>query len=236
MNRPKNVSIPVILFVFVTCINNPKATATEVGYEFGKKLPMNPFMVLDNFGLQMCFKECEVYGACLSINYNRKHLVCELNSKWTSSHSLVNDGDYIYKEIQSPVNKSCGAVTCNSYSKCIRSAFGNSVCISVVILQVRLVNGSHSGEGRVEILLNNIWGTVCDDIWNTNNAQVVCRMLGYNGSAEARTSAYFGQGSGQIWMDQVNCNGKEKSLTECPFLGFGYHNCGHTEDAGVICQ
>lgn len=104
MNRPKKVSIPVILFVFVTCINNPKATATEVGYEFGKKLPMNPFMVLDNFGLQMCFKECEVYGACFSISYNRKHLVCELNSKWTSSHSLVNDGDYIYKEIQSPVS------------------------------------------------------------------------------------------------------------------------------------
>lgn len=55
-------------------------------------------------------------------------------------------------------------------------------------------------------------------------------------SAEARTSAYFGQGSGQIWMDQVNCNGSERFLTECPFRGFGYHDCGHHEDAGVICQ
>lgn len=50
-----------------------------------------------------------------------------------------------------------------------------------VTLQVRLVNGSHDVEGRVdgrlEVLLSNVWGTVCDDIWNTNNAQVVCRML-----------------------------------------------------------
>uniref|UniRef100_A0A8W8MJW7 SRCR domain-containing protein n=1 Tax=Magallana gigas TaxID=29159 RepID=A0A8W8MJW7_MAGGI len=131
-------------------------------------------------------------------------------------------------------NKTCGAVTCNSYSKCVRSAFGNSVCIPVVILQVRLVNGSHSGEGRVEVLYNNVWGTVCDDIWNTNNAQVVCRMLGYEKSAIATTSAYFGQGNGQIWMDDVNCIGNETMLTDCQFLGFGIHNCVHAEDAVTL--
>lgn len=55
-------------------------------------------------------------------------------------------------------------------------------------------------------------------------------------SANATTSAYFGQGSGQIWMDDVNCIGHETILTDCQFLGFGIHNCGHHEDAGVICQ
>lgn len=54
--------------------------------------------------------------------------------------------------------------------------------------------------------------------------------------AVARTSAHFGKGSVQIWMDQVNCTGNEQSLSECQFLGFGYHDCGHHEDAGVICQ
>lgn len=43
---------------------------------------MTHFVVLDKLRLQMCFLECEVYGACLSINYNRKQLVCELNSGW----------------------------------------------------------------------------------------------------------------------------------------------------------
>lgn len=105
MGMPKKVYIPVILFVFITCICNPKVNATEEGYEVGKKLPMTPFKVLDKFGMQMCFRECEAYGACLSINYNRKHLVCELNSGWASRNlSFIDDDEYVYKEIPRPVS------------------------------------------------------------------------------------------------------------------------------------
>ena len=56
------------------------------------------------------------------------------------------------------------------------------------------------------------WGTVCDDRWTTEDAQVVCQQLGYQGAAVALTSSYFGNGIGNIWMDGVDCVGNESRL------------------------
>ncbi|XP_067469614.1 lysyl oxidase homolog 3B isoform X2 [Thunnus thynnus] len=101
---------------------------------------------------------------------------------------------------------------------------------------VRLKGGAKLGEGRVEVLKENEWGTVCDDRWNLLSASVVCRELGFGSAKEALTGARMGQGMGPIYMNEVKCLGTEKSIWNCPFKNITSEDCQHTEDAAVRCN
>ncbi|NXS98515.1 MARCO protein, partial [Jacana jacana] len=95
---------------------------------------------------------------------------------------------------------------------------------------IRIAEGGR--KGRVEIFHDGSWGTICDDGWSIQDATVVCRMLGYSHAVSSFTAT---AGSGQIWLDDVNCSGSEYSIFNCPKPNWGVHNCSHNEDAGVEC-
>lgn len=117
------------------------------------------------------------------------------------------------------------------------------------LFPLRLVGGSNSNEGQVEVLYNNIWGSVCPDLWDTNNAKVVCRQLGLpHENAEALGMPAFRQwelwfGAEPQWLDSVNCSGVESNLGECSHsvtswdqVDWAFLSCSHWEtSAGVRC-
>ena len=106
-----------------------------------------------------------------------------------------------------------------------------------ISLDMRLVNGTSPGQGRVEVYHAGEWGTVCDDQWSLENINVVCQALGYPVASEVNLplQTSFGHGMGNIILDDVTCLGNETDLFECQHERYFETNCGHSEDISVTC-
>ena len=107
------------------------------------------------------------------------------------------------------------------------------------------MDGATSSEGRLEVLYNGQWGTVCSERWSSKlfddlDAGIVCRMLGFD-SGTAQDSSIYGEGNGPIWLSHLECKGDELSIFDCPTdyrhpIGSADFYCEHTQDVGVKCQ
>ena len=127
---------------------------------------------------------------------------------------------------------------------------------------IRLIGGSTSLEGTVEICKNKVWGGVCSRSWNDRDANVVCSQLGYqtsgityftfvNGSADfshalliyfvfagsmAVYHSFYGKSSGLLYMTSVYCTGTETKLKDCAYYPIALSSCGDIQHAGVKCS
>lgn len=89
--------------------------------------------------------------------------------------------------------------------------------------------------GRLEYCHNGEWGTVCDNNWQNADTDVVCRQLGYNGNENYYSNAYYGSGTGSVWLDNVQCSGDESTLQSCLASTNGDNSCAHDDDVGMQC-
>ncbi|XP_068431385.1 CD5 antigen-like [Clinocottus analis] len=122
---------------------------------------------------------------------------------------------------------------------CSQSVGGNCTVINEAICghqAVRLAGGPDRCAGRVELWRAGRWGTVCDDQWDLRDAGVVCAQLGcgYALSVTGQGGS-FRPGKGPVHLDELNCTGREENLWACP-AARDEPDCGHKEDAGVVCS
>ena len=106
--------------------------------------------------------------------------------------------------------------------------------ISVAPLPVRLQGSPYASTGRLEIWRNNTWGSICNERFTIEAANVVCRQLGFDQALDYTPGGYFGQSTGPIHMSNVMCNGNEAAITDCTFSTT--HSCDHSQDVGIYCQ
>ncbi|XP_060561518.1 scavenger receptor cysteine-rich type 1 protein M130-like [Ruditapes philippinarum] len=100
------------------------------------------------------------------------------------------------------------------------------------ITEVRLVDGYGKFSGRVEIKVDGVWGTICDNAFDMNDAKVICKSLNLTATSFF-TGAHYGLGKGPVFAQRFHCYGHESHLRGCGFDPNTF--CSHSRDIGVIC-
>ncbi|XP_028391095.1 lysyl oxidase homolog 3A-like [Dendronephthya gigantea] len=119
-------------------------------------------------------------------------------------------------------------VRCKVFNRTVK--FKNSA-------NLKLRGAAYPWAGRVELKYKHTWTTLCDDEWNLEAANTVCRTLGYGTALQASRAAKYGQGTQLTIVEGIKCKGDEKNIEDCAWTVLEPRtNCTHFEDAGVHCN
>jgi hypothetical protein len=104
--------------------------------------------------------------------------------------------------------------------------------------QIRLVEGRYVSQGKLEVYCNGQWGTVCDDLFEIDEANTVCQHLGYTNAVSFSQFGPYGNNTNQpIWLDNVRCSSVQSCLSLCQMCPEKeWHDCVHAEDITIQCS
>ncbi|XP_026118459.1 deleted in malignant brain tumors 1 protein-like [Carassius auratus] len=100
----------------------------------------------------------------------------------------------------------------------------------------RLADGPHLCSGRLEILHNQTWMSVCDAVFDQKDAEVVCRELDCGAPVQVLGAAAFDKGDAQMWTQEIQCRGYESHIRRCPSLTSNNINCTHDNHVELLCS
>ncbi|XP_075941262.1 scavenger receptor cysteine-rich type 1 protein M130-like [Anarhichas minor] len=116
-----------------------------------------------------------------------------------------------------------------------------SLCLSSSIISpdsVRLVNGTSLCSGRLEVKSdqsNQWWSSVCEDDFDQQDAEVVCRELGC-GAPSVLQGALYGEVEAPMWTTEFQCGGNESALLDCRSSGSDRNTCSPGKAVGLTCS
>ncbi len=96
-----------------------------------------------------------------------------------------------------------------------------------------MVGGSRCS-GRLEIIHDQTWMSVCDAAFDQQDAEVVCRELDCGAPVQVLGAAAFGKGDAQMWTQEIQCRGNESKIHLCP-TSSQRHNCSHDNHHALLC-
>uniref|UniRef100_A0A9J8C2B3 Soluble scavenger receptor cysteine-rich domain-containing protein SSC5D n=1 Tax=Cyprinus carpio carpio TaxID=630221 RepID=A0A9J8C2B3_CYPCA len=181
-------------------------------------------VLLDSWSLAESSVVCRQLGCGSVLSFNRSS-----SSSPEHSHECMRGFQCSGSEAHLGNCSSPQTVSCSSFPQLSITCLGRE--------SIRLVGSGGDCAGRLEVFHNGSWGTVCDKSWDIKDAHVVCRQLQCGVAlSNQQVPAWFGPGSGPIWLDEVACEGNETSLWSCSSPGWGKHDCQHENDVGVVCS
>ncbi|XP_059832422.1 scavenger receptor cysteine-rich type 1 protein M130-like [Hypanus sabinus] len=100
-----------------------------------------------------------------------------------------------------------------------------------------LMNGDRRCEGRVEVLYNGTWGTICSESLNENTANLICKQMKCGPMISVKYNYQtYGEEFGPIWLDQIKCSSYESTIWQCHADPWGKHTCDLSDYAGIVCE
>ncbi|XP_070783535.1 scavenger receptor cysteine-rich type 1 protein M130-like [Enoplosus armatus] len=121
---------------------------------------------------------------------------------------------------------------------CVSSGSSPSIMEITCSVSVRLVNGTSLCSGRLEVKSNQSdqsWSSVCEDGFDQQDAEVVCRELGC-GAPSVLQGALYGEVEGLMWTENFQCGGHESALLDCRSSGSASNNCSAGKAVGLTCS
>ena len=121
------------------------------------------------------------------------------------------------------------------FAQCGHCHYVSSLCFAA-ITDIRLINGTFENQGRLEVQVYGLWGTVCHDSWGVQESNVACKQLGYSKALFAH-SIILSDSNLPNWLERVHCNGSEEFIWDCDNNGIGPEDgCTGDEIVYLMCH